>query len=84
MCGFPGHLIKGRGDYASSQIFLPAASYGEGTSQVGTIWKGYYWSSAPVGFDYALFLYFDSGDMRGRHDKAVAEEVARHADAQDA
>ena len=65
MCGFPGHLIKGKGDYASAQIFLPAAGYGDGTSQIGTIWKGYYWSSSSVGCDYAFFFYFDSGDICG-------------------
>lgn len=47
MNGVQGHLVKGKGTYASVSIFLPAAGFGGGTSflQSGLICD--YWSSVP-------------------------------------
>lgn len=40
-----GYAVRGRGDYASSCIFLPAAGYGEQTSICYAGKRGFYWSS---------------------------------------
>ena len=45
--GVNGYLVKGRGDYASKSIFLPAAGYGDGTSLYFSGSIGLYWSSVP-------------------------------------
>ena len=64
MNGVNGYIVKGRGDYASNSIFLPAAGYGHGTSLNYSGSYGGYWSSDPYsndGYDYAWNLDFDSG-----------------------
>ena len=59
--GVKGYVVKGRGDYASNSIFLPAAGYGRGTSLNDSGSGGYYWSSVPYSDgDYAWGLSFDS------------------------
>ena len=61
MNGVNGYVVSGRGDYASSSIFLPCAGYGLGTSlqSVGSV--VYYWSSVPDSDSYyAWDLYFYS------------------------
>ena len=46
MNGVNGYVVRGRGDYASSSIFLPAA--GVGTSSLGGVGSYcYYWSAVP-------------------------------------
>ncbi|MBQ3340851.1 MAG: protein kinase [Kiritimatiellae bacterium] len=42
-----GYIVRGRGDYASASIFLPASGYGYGTSLDCVGSDGYYWSSVP-------------------------------------
>lgn len=42
--GINGYEVRGRGDYASSSIFLPCTGYGYGTSITSTD-SGCYWSS---------------------------------------
>ena len=63
MNGVNGYVVKGKGDYASASIFLPAAGYGYGTSLYLAGSYGYYWSSVPDSGNsyYAWDLYFDSG-----------------------
>lgn len=43
--GMDGYLIKGRGDYASKSIFLPAAGNGSDSRRINLGSLGYYWSS---------------------------------------
>ena len=48
--GVNGSIVRGRGEYASASIFLPAAGYGYGsTLYINGLdgWCGYYWSSVP-------------------------------------
>ncbi|MBR1837741.1 MAG: InlB B-repeat-containing protein, partial [Kiritimatiellae bacterium] len=63
--GVSGYLVRGRGDYASASIFLPAAGfgYGYGTSLYYAGSRGYYWSSVPSESysDDAWSLNFYSG-----------------------
>ena len=56
-----GYVVRGKGDYASSSIFLPCAGYGDGTSLSNAGSDGYYWLSVPYSGDsLAWSLYFDS------------------------
>lgn len=61
--GVAGHLVKGRGTYASKSIFLPAAGEGESHNRVCFGWNGFYWSSTPrLNFNFdAGCLFFGSG-----------------------
>ncbi len=43
--GIAGHIFTGKGDYASSSLFLPAAGLFNGTSYNFGGSNGYYWSS---------------------------------------
>ena len=45
--GVGGYEVRGKGDYASNSIFLPAAGYGYGTSTVDVDY-GFYWSSVVI------------------------------------
>lgn len=59
--GITGFTVRGRGNYASASIFLPAGGQGKGTSLMFAD-SGYYWSSVP-GKDKdwgAWGLYFSS------------------------
>ena len=60
--GVPGRLVTGKGAYANSSIFLPAAGYGFDTYLYSTGSFGVYWSSTPNsdGLYDAWYLYFDS------------------------
>lgn len=61
--GVSGYVVRGRGDFKASCIFLPAAGYGDGTSLYDAGSDGYYWSSVPYS-SYSRFardLYFRSG-----------------------
>ena len=60
--GISGYVFRGRGNYASSSIFLPAAGHGYGTSLYSAGSGGYYWSSVLYS-DYrnAWDLYFNLG-----------------------
>ena len=65
MNGVNGYVVRGRGDYASASIFLPAACAGLGTSLYYAGSYGVYWSSVPYLFSYygdyyAWGLYFSS------------------------
>jgi len=64
--GVHGYLVSGKGDYASKNIFLPAAGIGDdssnrGNDSSGLCWSGLYWSSTPR-IDYNIhswYLYFN-------------------------
>ena len=61
--GKNGYVVRGRGNYASKSIFLPAAGYGYGASLNYYDSLGRYWSSVPYsGSDNAYELGFNSGD----------------------
>ncbi len=60
--GVSGYVVRGKGDYASASIFLPAAGYGLGTSLYNAGSYGRYWSSVPgSGISDAWYFYFGSG-----------------------
>ena len=59
--GVNGYVVRGRGNYASSSIFLPCAGCGYGTSLSYAGSYGNYWSSVPYSDSgNAWYLYFDS------------------------
>ena len=64
--GVNGYVVRGRGNYASASIFLPAAGHGcLGTSFAGYGASGYCWSSVPSSSGYynhdSLCLEYGSG-----------------------
>ena len=61
--GVDGCEVRGKGDYASASIFLPAAGYGRGTGLGYSGSYGHCWSSTPYSSysDYAWYLFFNSG-----------------------
>ena len=60
--GVNGYVVRGRGDYVSASIFLPAAGFGDGTSLDGAGSYGGYWSSDPYSASYSSwYLGFGSG-----------------------
>ena len=73
--GVFGRKVKGRGAYASKQIFLPAAGYGSGSniqySFLNSSKCGHYWSSTAA-WDYkpgySLHLFFDSFGINEAYD----------------
>ena len=61
--GKNGYVVRGRGNYASKSIFLPAVDHGNRTSLNNAGSLGYYWSSVPYSGSYcACSLFFYSGD----------------------
>ena len=61
--GIKGWIFTGKGDYANSSLFLPAAGEpGSGGS------SGFYWSSMLSSSTKGRFLYFDSGDVSPHYD----------------
>ena len=64
MNGVEGYSVRGRGNYASNSIFLPAAGYGNRSSRIDDD-SGYYWSSVPCEDSYkAWCLHFYSSDHK--------------------
>ena len=64
MNGVKGYVVRGRGDYASNSIFLPAAGLGEGESFHADDVQGFYWSSLPISDyydDHSWFFVVGSG-----------------------
>ena len=73
--GISGYIVRGRGDYASESIFLPAAGHGRATSLDNIGSGGFYWSSVSGSDDFnACLLHFNSfgcgvdGDFGYRYD----------------
>lgn len=65
--GVNGYVVRGRDNYASASIFLPAAGSGYGTSLYGAGSSGYFWSSVPYSdYDDSWCLVFTSG-YHGTH-----------------
>ena len=64
MNGVNGYIVRGKGDYSSANIFLPATGYARETSLKDTD-SGLYWSSDPWlwlnNITYSLALDFGSG-----------------------
>ena len=67
--GVNGYVVRGRGDFKASSIFLPAAGYGYGTSLDRAGSYGYYWSSVPYNsFSYTTqYLFFYSNYYSDKH-----------------
>lgn len=55
--GIEGYIVRGRAEYASNSIFLPAAGYGGATHLTGS--RGCYWSSYTEGTSRYLIFYSD-------------------------
>ena len=67
MNGVNGYIVRGKGDYSSASIFLPAAGRGYVTSLKYAGSDGYYWTpewSSNNGNPYALGYYFDEDKLR--------------------
>ena len=60
--GIKGRIFTGKGDYANSSLFLPAAGYFYGTSYYYGGSHGHYWSST-LGSASGRGLYFGSGSV---------------------
>ena len=60
--GVSGYIVRGRGNFASRSIFLPAAGYSDGTSLYNAGRYGSYWSSVPSesNADSSSYLLFSS------------------------
>ena len=64
--GVSGYEVRGKDDYASASIFLPAVGFGRKTSLESFGSGGHYWSSVPY-LDYNFstsYLYFYPGGHR--------------------
>lgn len=66
MNGVKGFVVRGRGDYASNSIFLPATGEGDQTSLNNAGSLGYYWLSEQSSYypHYPLCLIIGSGVYR--------------------
>ena len=76
--GMNGYVVRGRGIFTFSSIFLPAAGYGYDSYLRRTGSGGYYWSSTPgsVNSYYAWNLLFDSSNFfRGNVDRYYGQSV---------
>ena len=65
MNGVKGYVVRGKGNYASASIFLPAVGSGDGTWLNSAGSDGHYWSSVPSSGNYyygSRRLHFYSGD----------------------
>ena len=56
--GIKGWIFTGKGNYANSSLFLPAAGYFNGTLLLTGGSRGYYWSSTLGTSTNGLNLYF--------------------------
>ena len=76
--GVSGRLFKGRGDYASKSIFLPAAGFGY-DSHLNYPGSYGFWSSSPGsgGSDFAWSLHFTSSDFYRANDHRYYGESVR-------
>ncbi len=61
--GVKGHLLRGRGDYASASIFIPAAGWGNGVEWTRYGKNGHIWAGDPCKekANQSWRLNFDSG-----------------------
>lgn len=79
--GVAGRLVKGKGDYATKSIFLPAAGYGDGGSHNNIGKDGNYWTSTPnpdnaynawrLGYNSDRYLQNNDARYYGRSVRAV-------------
>jgi hypothetical protein len=65
--GVNGYVVRGRGNYASKSIFLPAAGYGEGALLDGYGSLGCYWSSGPTSDSHNAYALGLNSDRRGTY-----------------
>ena len=84
--GINGYVVRGKGDYSSASIFLPAAGYGNGITLEFAGSYGRYWSSVPrsdhndssriddawhLNFDSSSYGMYDSGRDCGQSVRPV-------------
>lgn len=64
MNGVKGYIVRGKGSYASANIFLPCAGCDDGVSLGNVELSGHYWSSVPYSSCYyACYLHLGSRDL---------------------
>ena len=61
--GIKGRIFTGKGDYANSSLFLPAAGYFYGATYGTGGSFGFYWSSTLDSSTSGRYLYFSSGSV---------------------
>ncbi len=61
--GIKGRIFTGKGNYANSSLFLPAAGYFPGRSYSNGGFCGHYWSRMLDNSTKGCSLYFDSGSV---------------------
>ena len=83
--GVNGRLVTGKGDYADRSIFLPAASYGSGSSFYDPGSQGDFWASTPISdfSNNAGDLFFSTNYFQGRdNSRYIGQPVRPVRDAQ--
>ena len=77
--GVSGYVVRGRGDFQASSIFLPAAGYGNWTSLYYAGSHGNYWSSVPDSSDSkaARVLDFRSSSHNSSFDYRYSGQSVR-------
>ena len=65
--GIAGRIFTGKGNYANSSLFLPAAGSFDGTSYGNGGSYGFYWSSTLGSSTSGRFLYFGSGNVNPQY-----------------
>ncbi|MBQ8116150.1 MAG: hypothetical protein IJ145_08545 [Prevotella sp.] len=66
--GIKGRIFTGKGNYANSSLFLPAAGHFYDASYVGGGSSGLFWSSTLLSSTYGRFLSFYSGGVNPQSD----------------
>ena len=66
--GIAGRIFTGKGNYANSSLFLPAAGFFNGTSYNNGGSRGYYWSSTLYSSTGGRGLLFSSGHVNPQYD----------------
>ena len=65
--GIAGRIFTGKGNYANSSLFLPAAGSFDGMSYGNGGSYGFYWSSTLGSSTSGRFLYFGSGNVNPQY-----------------
>ena len=65
--GIAGRIFTGKGNYANSSLFLPAAGFFSGTSCINGGSSGHYWSSTLYSSTSGRNLYFNSGNVNPQY-----------------
>lgn len=60
---YQGILLTGKGSYSDKSIFLPYTGYWSGSSTIGGLYTGHYWSSSLYNSSQAVECSFSSGGL---------------------